>query len=180
MKIATNPNLRRYCSILGRRCRVLRKSLLLAVSLAGFCGAGHAQDYELAAPGTDLSAPAVHAGVTLFQNVRIFDGRNPQLSEPSNLLVEGNIIRRITSEPIPTDKYAKVHVIDGNGRVLMPGLIDAHWHAFMAAASMSILMTAPLSYVHLLAAHQAEATLMRGFTIRDLGGPVFVRSMRAS
>ena len=90
------------------------------------------------------------------------------------MLVEGNIIRRITSESIPTDKYAKVHVIDGNGRVLMPGLIDAHWHAFMAAASMSILMTAPLSYVHLLAAHQAEATLMRGFTtIRDLGGPVF-------
>ena len=39
---------------------------------------------------------------------------------------------------------------------------------------MMVLMTADPSYLHLLAARQAEATLMRGFTtIRDLGGPVF-------
>jgi imidazolonepropionase-like amidohydrolase len=56
----------------------------------------------------------------------------------------------------------------------MPGLIDAHWHAFMAAAPQEVLITAEPSYLHLLAARQAEATLMRGFTtIRDLGGPVF-------
>ena len=56
----------------------------------------------------------------------------------------------------------------------MPGLIDAHWHAFMAATPQPLLMTADPSYLHLLAARQAEATLMRGFTtVRDLGGPVF-------
>lgn len=56
----------------------------------------------------------------------------------------------------------------------MPGLIDAHWHAFMAATPQTILMTAQPSYLHLLAARQAEATLMRGFTtVRDLGGSVF-------
>ena len=56
----------------------------------------------------------------------------------------------------------------------MPGLIDAHWHAYMAATPQSFLMTAEPSYLTLLAAQQAEATLMRGFTtIRDLGGPVF-------
>ena len=56
----------------------------------------------------------------------------------------------------------------------MPGLIDAHWHAFMAATPQMLLMTADPSYLHLLAARQAEATLMRGFTtVRDLGGPVF-------
>ena len=61
-----------------------------------------------------------------------------------------------------------------DGRVLMPGLIDAHWHAFMAATPQPLLMTADPSYLHLLAARQAEATLMRGFTtVRDLGGPVF-------
>ncbi|HVJ77811.1 MAG TPA: amidohydrolase family protein, partial [Hyphomicrobium sp.] len=93
---------------------------------------------------------------------------------PTNLLVEGNIIRQITTDPIPTASYPDARIIDGNGRVLMPGLIDAHWHAFMAAASMTTLMTSELSYVHLLAAQQATATLMRGFTtIRDLGGPVF-------
>jgi imidazolonepropionase-like amidohydrolase len=56
----------------------------------------------------------------------------------------------------------------------MPGLIDAHWHAFMAATPLMVLMTGDPSYLHLLAARQAEATLMRGFTtVRDMGGPVF-------
>jgi imidazolonepropionase-like amidohydrolase len=44
----------------------------------------------------------------------------------------------------------------------------------MAATPQMLLMTADLSYLHLLAARQAEATLMRGFTtVRDMGGPVF-------
>jgi imidazolonepropionase-like amidohydrolase len=44
----------------------------------------------------------------------------------------------------------------------------------MAATSQMLLMTADSSYLHLLAARQAEATLMRGFTtVRDCGGPVF-------
>src|SRR5262249_8807191 len=46
--------------------------------------------------------------------------------------------------------------------------------AFMAATPQPVLMTTDSSYLHLLAARQAEATLMRGFTtVRDMGGPVF-------
>ena len=42
----------------------------------------------------------------------------------------------------------------------------------MAATPQILLMTADSSYLHLLAARQAEATLMRGFTtIRDLTIP---------
>jgi imidazolonepropionase-like amidohydrolase len=86
--------------------------------------------------------------------------------------VRGNIIERISSDPIPVD--ANVTVIAANGRTLMPGLIDAHWHAFMAAVPQAVLMTADPSYLVLLASRQAGATLMRGFTtVRDLGGPVF-------
>jgi imidazolonepropionase-like amidohydrolase len=56
----------------------------------------------------------------------------------------------------------------------MPGLIDAHWHSFMAATAMPLLTTANPSYLQIMAARQAEATLMRGFTtVRDMGGPVF-------
>ena len=54
----------------------------------------------------------------------------------------------------------------------MPGLIDAHWHAFMAAISQMLLMIADAPYLYPLAAPQAEATLMRGFTtVRDLVVP---------
>ena len=110
----------------------------------------------------------------LFQNVRIFDGKSAALSAPSNVLVRGNTIERISASPIIVDTHDNVRVIAAEGRVLMPGLIDAHWHAFMAATPQPLLLTADPSYLHLLAARQAEATLMRGFTtVRDLGGPVF-------
>src|SRR6202011_3066995 len=105
---------------------------------------------------------------------RIFDGKNAALSSPSSVLVRGNIIEQISANPALTGTGADVRVINANGRVLMPGLIDAHWHMFMAAVAPAVLLTADPGYLNLLAARQAEATLMRGFTtIRDMGGPVF-------
>lgn len=111
---------------------------------------------------------------TLFSNVRIFDGKSDHLSEPSYVLVRGNIIEKISTAPIPVDRRADTKIIDCGGRTLMPGLIDAHWHAFLAATPLQVLMTADIGYLNLLAAREADRTLMRGFTsIRDLGGPVF-------
>jgi imidazolonepropionase-like amidohydrolase len=153
---------------------VLCPSLVWAALWIALCRASLAQDYDLAGP--DLAPPAtlINGGVTLFQNVRIFDGKSAALSTPSNVLVRGNIIERISASPIIVDTKTNVRVIAADGRVLMPGLIDAHWHAFMAATSQMLMMTADPSYLHLLAARQAKATLMRGFTtVRDLGGPVF-------
>ena len=151
-------------------------SLVLAALLVGLCRAVLGQgDADLEAPGL-APFPATLAGgaVTLFQSVRIFDGKNGALSAPSDVLIRGNIIERISASPITVDAIPNVRIIAANGRVLMPGLIDAHWHAFMAATPQMLLMTADPSYLHLLAARQAAATLMRGFTtVRDLGGPVF-------
>lgn len=156
--------------------RTLKHVLFLLLALAagslGLSRASMADDFVL--PSAPAVTQAVSQPGTLFENVRIFDGRNPVLSAPSNVLVRGHTIERISADPIALAADADVRVIAGDGRVLMPGLIDAHWHAFMAAAPQSLLMFAEPSYLHLLAARQAEATLMRGFTtIRDLGGPVF-------
>ena len=148
--------------------------LVLATFLVRLCQASPAQDYDLAAPGLASPATQVSGSTTLFQNVRIFDGKSAALSAPFNVLVRGNTIERISVNPITVDTNANVTVIAGNGRVLMPGLIDAHWHAFMASTPQMLLMTADPAYLQLLAARQAEATLMRGFTtVRDMGGPVF-------
>ena len=150
--------------------RVLRHSLVLAACILGFRQASMGQE----APGTAAPGALASGTATLFQNVRIFDGKSGALSAPSNVLVTGNKIEVISVNPISTDSHPTVRVIAGNGRVLIPGLIDAHWHAFMAATTQQLLMTADAAYLHLLAARQAEATLMRGFTtVRDLGGPVF-------
>ena len=105
----------------------------------GLCQPGLAQ-YEALDLGPEEAAPALPAaGVTLFQNVRIFDGKNAALSAPSSVLVRGNIIEQISASPAAAEAGADVRVINANGRVLMPGLIDAHWHMFMAAVSPAVL-----------------------------------------
>jgi len=111
------------------------------------------------------------ATATLFQNVRIFDGKGSALSAPSNVLIKGNVIARISTAPIAADPGTTV--IAGGGRTLMPGLIDAHWHAMLIRVN-PITAMGDVGYNNLLAAAEATATLMRGFTtVRDLGGPAF-------
>ncbi|HVY59247.1 MAG TPA: amidohydrolase family protein [Xanthobacteraceae bacterium] len=161
--------------IVRRVNALLCQLLLMPALLVVLCQAALAQgDADLDAPGLESFPTTLARGATLFQNVRVFDGRSATLSAPSNVLVRGNTIERISASPINIEANADVRVIAGDGRVLMPGLIDAHWHAFMAATPQMVLMTSDPSYLQLLAARQAEATLMRGFTtVRDLGGPVF-------
>jgi imidazolonepropionase-like amidohydrolase len=119
-------------------------------------------------------AAAPTAGVVLFQNVRVFDGKGSTLSAPTNVLVRGNRIETISAAPIATDRSANTRLIDGGGRTLMPGLIDAHWHAMNAAVPLPVAFSSDIGYLTLLAAKEAENTLMRGFTsVRDLAGPSF-------
>ncbi len=116
-------------------------------------------------PARAQQSPAV-----LFQNVRIFDGKNAALSAPSNVLVRNNKIEKISSAAITGD----AQVVSGGGRVLMPGLIDAHWHAMLVRPSPVGALVNDVGYTNLLAAAEATSTLMRGFTtIRDMGGPTF-------
>jgi imidazolonepropionase-like amidohydrolase len=115
--------------------------------------------------------PPAESEATLFQNVRIFDGKSPTLSTSSNVLVRGNKIERISTSPITVD--AGTRVIDGGGRTLMPGLIDVHWHAMLIRGTPADLF-GDVGYNNLVAADEAKDTLMRGFTtVRDVGGPVF-------
>ena len=114
------------------------------------------------------------APVTLFQNVRIFEGKSASLTEPMNVLVRGNRIEKISKAPVPTDRSANTRIIAGGGRTLMPGLIDAHAHMAMSTIPIALLMTADSNYSMLRQAKAASDMLMRGFTsARDLGGPTF-------
>ena len=125
------------------------------------------------APAQQIAAPPPGA-VTLFQNVRIFDGKSEQLSKPSFVLVRGNRIEQISATPIPADRRADTVLIDGGGRTLMPGLIDVHWHTMLVRPTPAALMTDDVGYTNLVAGDEATDTLMRGFTtVRDVGGPAF-------
>lgn len=116
---------------------------------------------------TGQDAPPVKT--IFFRNVRIFDGKSPQLSAPSHVVVRGNLIERISADPIEPEPDAIV--IDGDGKTLMPGLIDAHVHTMMESIPLMKGLTSDIGYVTLVAARAAEKQLLRGFTtVRDLGG----------
>jgi len=105
-----------------------------------------------------------------FDNVRVLDVRNGALTAPTTVLIRGALIERVGDADVPAEAMR----IDGAGKVLMPGLIDAHWHAAFAAIPQATVLSADPAYIHLVAGEQAKATLLRGFTtVRDCGGPTF-------
>lgn len=78
-------------------------------------------------------------------------------------------------DPVKMVKHeVKVKVINGKGRTLMPGLIDAHWHIMFSVVPISTMMSTDLGYLSIAAAKGSRETLLRGFTsVRDAGGNVF-------
>jgi imidazolonepropionase-like amidohydrolase len=127
-----------------------------------------------ASPVAAQNPTAPPPSIVLFTNVRVFNGKSTSLSQPTNVLVRGNKIEKISTTPIPVEASLKVQVIDGGGRTLMPGLIDAHAHIMFATLSQAVMITSDPGFVHVVATKAAHDTLMRGFTtIRDLGGPSF-------
>lgn len=112
--------------------------------------------------------------VVLFQNVRVYDGVSREPSAPCDVLVEGNVITKIRNHGTSARHGHTDVVISGGARVLMPGLIDAHWHALICSVTPMEALGSDVSYLHLVAGREAGRTLMRGFTtVRDVGGPAF-------
>lgn len=71
------------------------------------------------------SAIAQDASPIVFTNVDVFDGVNETLTENANVVIEGNLISRVSTEPVDLPGAT---VIDGGGRTMIPGLIDVHSH----------------------------------------------------
>ncbi|MFZ6178531.1 amidohydrolase family protein [Nannocystis pusilla] len=154
---------------LPRRSRALRIFGVLAVLAFAATQLGLAHSPAPAPGVTPTPAPP---RLTLFQDVRIFDGRRATLSAPSHVLVRDNVIERISTAPIAAEPGTTV--IPAAGRVLMPGLSDMHWHAMLVRPTPAAILTNDIGYTNLQAAAEATATLMRGFTtVRDMGGPSF-------
>ena len=118
-----------------------------------------------------MAADKAPVAKTLFTNVNVFDGKNEKLINMANVLVEGNLIKQVSTKLISAEGAT---VIDGKGRTLMPGLTDAHWHSMFNFWPISKVMTADFGLLSIAASKAARETLMRGFTtVRDVGGNVF-------
>jgi imidazolonepropionase-like amidohydrolase len=119
------------------------------------------------------SADSIPSAV-LFTNVNVFDGTSATLHEHYFVLIRGNVIAKVSATKPEVAPNTAVTVVDGGGRVLMPGLIDDHWHTMFAAASPATVISGDPNFTAIVAAKEAEATLMRGFTsVRDMAGSSF-------
>jgi imidazolonepropionase-like amidohydrolase len=128
----------------------------------------------LLAAYTSAQAETPATSAVVFENVRIFSGTADRLSAPSNVLVVGNVIRSVSTSPIAPPADAALTRIQGGGRTLMPGLIDAHVHIMFATVPQAAVLTSDIGFINVAAVKAANDMLMRGFTsIRDLGGPTF-------
>lgn len=100
---------------------------------------------------------------TLIQNAKVFDGRNNRLKEHANIVIEENLVKEITQEPVSIEQFDTV--IDAREHVVIPGLVDNHVHLSMQEGNERLDETV----VH--SVHNAKRMLYNGFTtVRDAGG----------
>jgi len=108
----------------------------------------------------------VHAESYLIENVRIFNGVDPELTA-GHVLVEDGVITTVSGDAITAPDG--VTVIDGGDRVLSPGFIDLHVH--LTSHVPSKLGDAHSTVVGAIANDVARHFLDSGFTtIRDAAG----------
>ena len=138
--------------------------------------------FLLALPALGQETPSE---VILFKNVKVFDGTSTRLLEGHDVLVVDNMIKRV-AKGIPTSgtfasdaktggkKEIEVNVIDGGGRILMPGMIEAHGHVTYASPLPAMLVGQDVNEQAVRSARRAHDYLMAGFTtVRDMGGNSF-------
>src|ERR1043165_1132817 len=82
-----------------------------------------------------MGAPIRNPAMTtlLLKNARLFDGYKDR-GGGMNVLAADGVIREVSSKPIKAPKGART--LDAKGRTLMPGLIDAHMHAYASDVNM--------------------------------------------
>jgi len=103
----------------------------------------------------------------LLKNARIFDGVSPDCAEGMSILIEGGVIREV-AEKVKCDD---ARVIDVRGLTVMPGLIDAHIHAFASHLNLQTADRMGEVYRTAHAARMLGFALDCGFTtVRDVGG----------
>ena len=104
----------------------------------------------------------------ILKHCRVFDGLSEENHPDLNLLIEDGLIREISEAPF---RSSAAEELDLGGRFVMPGLIDAHFHAYGAHTNPARVDEMPASLRSLWAGRNLEDALRRGFTtVRDAAG----------
>jgi imidazolonepropionase-like amidohydrolase len=106
--------------------------------------------------------------ITVLRDARIFDGVATELTEGATVVVEDDRIREVTTT---RHSFTDARIIDCRGHFLMPGLIDAHFHAYTPTFDITKIDRMPPALLVSHARVILEGALQRGFTtVRDAAG----------
>jgi imidazolonepropionase-like amidohydrolase len=104
----------------------------------------------------------------LIRRANLLDPVRGELLGPHELLVEGGIVREVSSRPIAV---RDADVIDAGGHTVMPGLIDCHVHVTFSHINIGLITQLAQATVVLRSLPILRGMLRRGFTsVRDAGG----------
>ncbi len=125
------------------------------------------------------TAPAlITDGDLVVINGMIFDGVADEPFDGGVRVSAGRIVE-VGPEVTPAGGPPGERMIDAAGGTIMPGLIDAHLHAFAIGLTGELGEVTPRTYVGVKATRRLTAALARGFTtVRDVAGgdPAFARA----
>jgi imidazolonepropionase-like amidohydrolase len=104
----------------------------------------------------------------VIRQARPFDAARGTVGPLSQIVIEAGRIVAVTAEPLQVDD---ARVLDAGGRVVLPGLIDAHVHVTAATHDLLSLGLQPPSLIAAEASAIMRGMLHRGFTtVRDAAG----------
>ncbi|MBZ0114731.1 MAG: amidohydrolase family protein, partial [Thermoanaerobaculia bacterium] len=87
----------------------------------------------------EVAARSIHplAGPLLIQGVRVFDSLTGKLSSAQDVLVQDGLVKALSADGefmIPPN----AGIVEGQGKVLMPGLWDMHGHVYETGGVMNL------------------------------------------
>lgn len=104
----------------------------------------------------------------LFENCRVFDGASAEISEGMNLVIANGQIQEISENKISVNNAERINL---QNKFLMPGLIDAHFHAAAVVLDQQENDLMSLTLRSQYSRQILEDAVFRGFTsVRDAGG----------
>lgn len=104
----------------------------------------------------------------VLRNARLFDSANGTLKPHATIVIENGLVEAVSFETI---EAGDAQIVELDGRVVLPGLIDAHVHVSSSVSDFFKLSLMPQSLITAKSKDILEQMLARGFTtVRDAGG----------
>ncbi len=115
------------------------------------------------------------SGVTVIENGQVVDGTGTPPIRDAALVIEDGRIRYVGPAAAMPLVDREATRIDARGGTIMPGLVEAHFHAtyFNVSALEDLDIKFPVEYVTLLAGCNAKLALECGYTSARSGGSLF-------